>query len=72
MAYPTPSLMYNNNHNQHHQYNTLTAVEHPMSATHTITNTAPVTPMRFRLAMPRKIKPMCATLELPISRLRSR
>ena len=38
MAYPTPSMVYNNNHNQHHQYNTMTAVEHPMSATHTITS----------------------------------
>src|SRR5208337_4894255 len=33
--------------------------------------TAPVTPIRFRLAMPRKMKPMCATLELPMSRFRS-
>ena len=28
-----------------------------------ITSTAPVTPMRLKLAMPRKTKPMCATLE---------
>ena len=34
--------------------------------------TAPVTPTRLRLAMPRNTKPMCATLELPMSRFRSR
>ena len=35
-----------------------------------ITSTAPVRPITFRLAIPRKMKPMCATLELPMSRLR--
>ena len=36
----------------------------------TITTTAPVTPTRLKLAMPRKMKPMCATLELPMSRFK--
>ena len=37
----------------------------------TIKTTAPVTPTMVRLAIPRKTKPMCATLELPIKKFRS-